>query len=50
MLQLMYWTMGIERKDDIGLTDNQVKEIQYNIDRSVEHADIYIKNLHEYRS
>lgn len=47
MLQLMYWTMGIERKDDIGLTDNQVKEIQYNIDRSVEHADIYIKNLHE---
>ncbi|ENZ5481550.1 hypothetical protein P805_00828 [Serratia marcescens BIDMC 44] len=47
MLQLMYWTMGIERKDDIGLTDNQVNEIQHNIDTLVEHADRYIKNLHE---
>ncbi|CAI2001092.1 Insecticidal delta-endotoxin CryVIIIC(a) [Serratia quinivorans] len=47
MLQLMYWTMGIERKDDIGLTANQVNEIKHNIDKLAKQADVYIKNLQE---
>lgn len=47
MLQLMYWTMGIERKNDIGLSDHQVTEIQHNIDTVVKHADKYISALYQ---
>jgi hypothetical protein len=47
MLQLMYWTMGIERKNEIGLSDHQVKEIQHNIDTLVEHAEKYITAMYE---
>ncbi|QGH60543.1 insecticidal delta-endotoxin Cry8Ea1 family protein [Serratia proteamaculans] len=46
LLQLMYWTMGIERRKEIGLNDNQVNEIQHNIDTLTKHAEEYISDLY----
>ncbi|MGK0600295.1 insecticidal delta-endotoxin Cry8Ea1 family protein [Yokenella regensburgei] len=46
MLQMMYWTMGIERKSEIGLSEHQVSEIQHNLDTLVKHAEKYITELY----
>lgn len=47
LMQIMYWTMGIERKDDIGLNSNEVGQLQRNIDLLVKHVEGYIQGIYD---
>ncbi|EEP95879.1 hypothetical protein yaldo0001_18350 [Yersinia aldovae ATCC 35236] len=47
LMQIMYWTMGIERKDDIGLNSNEVGQLQRNINLLVTHVEDYIHEIYD---
>ncbi|CNE45835.1 delta endotoxin%2C N-terminal domain [Yersinia nurmii] len=47
LMQIMYWTMGIERKDEIGLNNNEVGQLQRNIDQLVKHVEDYIQGIYD---
>ncbi|MBC8949662.1 MULTISPECIES: insecticidal delta-endotoxin Cry8Ea1 family protein [Xenorhabdus] len=46
MLQIPYWKMGIEKKNDIGLTDIEVNELKQLIDKLVDKAKSYIHTMY----
>ncbi|SFN65857.1 insecticidal delta-endotoxin Cry8Ea1 family protein [Xenorhabdus japonica] len=52
MLQIPYWKMGVEKKNDIGLTDIEVNELKQLIDKLVGQAKDYINTMYtnEYKN
>ncbi|WP_289993449.1 insecticidal delta-endotoxin Cry8Ea1 family protein [Photorhabdus laumondii] len=47
MMQITYWVAGLERRNEIGLSDIDIEKVRGLIKKTVEQANSYINNIYD---